>query len=194
MNDEEEAGPSHPAEEREPENVTRSLSLGKLRELRREFTREANGSILTLLLRIGDAMANATIPDGSEARQLRSLSRGVAIDLGIGKRQETLSLWRRLLSSVRERQLCKEDLQVPRGQWNMMEQGVRCLRELAVLEIVFSEDKGFPKSPDGVQYALQMWLKFFQLESEVYSCLLSDAAMEGERRLGGCIGSEAQHL
>lgn len=118
-------------------------------------------------------MANDTIPDGSKARQLGSLSRGVAIDQGIGKRQETLSLWRRLLSSVRERQLCKEDLHVLLGQWKMMEQGVRCLRELAVLEIVFSEDKGFPKRPGGVQYALQMWLKFAQLGSVVYSCYLA---------------------
>lgn len=93
MNAEEEAGPSHPAEETEPENITRSLTLGKLRELRREFTREANESILTWLLRIWDAMANDTVLDGSEARQVGSLSQGVVIDQRIRKRQETLSLW-----------------------------------------------------------------------------------------------------
>lgn len=124
MNDEEEAGPSHPAEELEPENIIRPLSLGKLRELRREFTREANESLLTWLLRIWGAMANDTILDGSEARQLESLSRGVVIDQGIGKRQETLCLWQHLLSSLRERHLCKEDLHVQQGQWNMMEQGI----------------------------------------------------------------------
>ncbi|XP_029821488.1 uncharacterized protein LOC115308080 [Manacus vitellinus] len=125
-NDDEEAGPSHPPEETEPEIITRSLSLGELRELRREFTRQANESILTWLLRIWDAAANDTILDGSEARQLGSLSRDVVIDQGIGRRQETLSLWRRLLSSVRERYLCKEDLHVQQGQWNTMEQGIRC--------------------------------------------------------------------
>lgn len=133
-------------------------------------------------------MANDTILDGSEARQLESLSQGVVIDQGIGKRQETLGLWQRLLSSVRERHLCKEDLHVQQGQWNMMEQGIRCLRELAVLEIVFSQDKGFPKSPDGVQCASQMRLKFAQLGSEIYSCYLAMLQWrEGEDKVGALV-------
>ncbi|KAJ7423280.1 hypothetical protein BTVI_10485 [Pitangus sulphuratus] len=41
--------------------------------------------------------------DGTEAKQLASLSWDVGIDEGIGKKTETLSLWRRLLSSMRER-------------------------------------------------------------------------------------------
>ncbi|XP_051624901.1 uncharacterized protein LOC127461275 [Manacus candei] len=187
-NDDEEAGPSHPPEETEPEIITRSLSLGELRELRREFTRQANESILTWLLRIWDAAANDTILDGSEARQLGSLSRDVVIDQGIGRRQETLSLWRRLLSSVRERYLCKEDLHVQQGQWNTMEQGIRCLRELAVLEIIFSEDERFPKSPDGVQCTSQMWLKFARLGPEMYSRYLATLQWrEGEDKVGALV-------
>ncbi|RMB89943.1 hypothetical protein DUI87_21613 [Hirundo rustica rustica] len=92
MTDEDVAGPSHSAEETEPEIITRSLSLGELRDLRREFTRQTNESILTWLLRIWDAAANDTILDGSEARQLGSLSRDVVIDQGIGRTQQTLSL------------------------------------------------------------------------------------------------------
>ncbi|RMC01643.1 hypothetical protein DUI87_21656 [Hirundo rustica rustica] len=163
MTDEDVAGPSHSAEETEPEIITRSLSLGELRDLRREFTRQTNESILTWLLRIWDAAANDTILDGSEARQLGSLSRDVVIDQGIGRTQQTLSLWRRLLTSVRDRYLCKEDLQVHQGKWSTMEQGIRCLRELAVLEIIFSEDERFPKSPDDVQCTSQMWLRFARL-------------------------------
>ncbi|RMC19126.1 hypothetical protein DUI87_03730 [Hirundo rustica rustica] len=68
VTDEDVAGPSHPAEETEPEIITRSLSLGELRDLRREFTRQTNESILTWLLRIWDAAANDTILDGCEAR------------------------------------------------------------------------------------------------------------------------------
>ncbi|RMC05254.1 hypothetical protein DUI87_18439 [Hirundo rustica rustica] len=169
MTDEDVAGPSHPAEETEPEIITRSLSLGELRDLRREFTRQTNESILTWLLRIWDAAANDTILDGSEARQLGSLSRDVVIDQGIGRTQQTLSLWRRLLTSVRDRYLCKEDLQVHQGKWSTMEQGTRCLRELAVLEIIFSEDERFPKSPDDVQCTSQMWLRFARLGPEMYS-------------------------
>ncbi|RMC11151.1 hypothetical protein DUI87_12064 [Hirundo rustica rustica] len=65
-----------------------------MRDLRREFTRQTNESILTWLLRIWDAAANDTILDGSEARQLGSLSRDVVIDQGIRRTQPTLSLWR----------------------------------------------------------------------------------------------------
>ncbi|RMC18175.1 hypothetical protein DUI87_05056 [Hirundo rustica rustica] len=92
VTDEDVAGPSHPAEETEPEIITRSLSLGELRDLRREFTRQTNESILTWLLCIWDAAANDTILDGSEARQLGSLSRDVVIDQGIGRTRETQPL------------------------------------------------------------------------------------------------------
>ncbi|RMB93711.1 hypothetical protein DUI87_29941 [Hirundo rustica rustica] len=94
MTDEDVAGPSHPTEETEPEIITRSLSLGELRDLQREFTHQTNESILTWLLRIWDAAANDTILDGSEARQLGLLSRDVVVDQGIGSTQQTLSLWR----------------------------------------------------------------------------------------------------
>ncbi|RMB89024.1 hypothetical protein DUI87_34594 [Hirundo rustica rustica] len=186
MTDEDVAGPSHPAEETEPEIITRSLSLGELRDLRREFTRQTNESILTWLLRIWDAAANDTILDGSEARQLGSLSRDVVIDQGIGRTQQTLSLWRRLLTSVRDRYLCKEDLlQVHQGKWSTMEQGTRCLRELAVLEIIFSEDERFPKSPDDVQCTSQMWLRFARLGPEMYSVYLATLQWrEGEDKVG----------
>lgn len=36
------------------------------------------------------------------------------------------------------------------GIWSTMEEGIHCLREMAVLEVVFSENERFPKSPDGV--------------------------------------------
>ncbi|RMC00758.1 hypothetical protein DUI87_22441 [Hirundo rustica rustica] len=173
VTDEDVAGPSHPAEETEPEIITLSLSLGGLRDLRWEFTCQTNESILTWLLGIWDTAANDTILDGSEARQLGSLSRDVVIDQGIGRTQQTLSLWRRLLTSVRDRYLCKEDLQVHQGKWSTMEQGMQCLRELAVLEIIFSEDERFPKSPDDVQCTSQMWLKFAQLGPEMYSYYLA---------------------
>ncbi|RMC16242.1 hypothetical protein DUI87_08457 [Hirundo rustica rustica] len=125
MTDEDVAGPSHPAEETEPEIITRSLSLGELRDLRREFTRQTNESILTWLLRIWDAAANDTILNGSEARQLGSLSRDVVIDQGIGRTQQTLSLWRRLLTSVRDRYLCKKTSRCTKengAQWNKVEE------------------------------------------------------------------------
>nr|XP_041567812.1 uncharacterized protein LOC121468360 [Taeniopygia guttata] len=52
VTDEDAAGPSHPAEETEPEIITRSLSLGELCDLLKEFTCQMNKSLLTWLLRI----------------------------------------------------------------------------------------------------------------------------------------------
>ncbi|RMC16614.1 hypothetical protein DUI87_06551 [Hirundo rustica rustica] len=65
-----------------------------------------------------------------------------------------------------------------------MEQGSRCLRELAVLEIIFSEDKRFPKSPDDVQSTFQMWLRFARLGPEMYSRYLATLQWrEGEDKV-----------
>ncbi|RMC20532.1 hypothetical protein DUI87_01383 [Hirundo rustica rustica] len=88
VTDEDVTGPSHPAEETEPEIITHCLSLGELHDLWKEFTCQTNESILTWLLHIWDAAANATILDGSEARQLGSLSRDVVIDQGMGRTQQ----------------------------------------------------------------------------------------------------------
>ncbi|XP_066036397.1 uncharacterized protein [Chamaea fasciata] len=185
VTDEEVAGPLHSAEVAEPEIITRSLSLGELHDLQREFTRQTNESILTWLLCIWDTAADDTILDRSEAKQLGSLSWDVVIDQGIGRTQETLSLWRRLLTSVKDRYLCKEDLQVHQGKWSTMEQGIRCLRELAVLEIIFSENERFPKSPDDVQCTLQMWLRFARLGPEMYSRYLATLQWrKGKDRVG----------
>ncbi|RMC10515.1 hypothetical protein DUI87_13320 [Hirundo rustica rustica] len=66
-----------------------------------------------------------------------------------------------------------------------MEQGTRCLRELAVLEIIFSEDERFPKSPDDVQCTSQMWLRFARLGPEMYSRYLATLQWrEGEDKVG----------
>ncbi|TRZ20737.1 hypothetical protein HGM15179_006401 [Zosterops borbonicus] len=185
VTDEDAAGPLQPAEETEIEIITRSLSLGELRDLQREFTCQTNKSILTWLLRIWDAAANDTILDGIEARQLGSLSRDVVIDQGIGKTQEPLSLWQRLLTSVKDRYLCKEDLQVHQGKWSTIEQGIQRLRELAVLEIIFSENERFPKNPDDVQCTSWMWLRLARLGPEMHSRYLATLQWrEGEDKVG----------
>lgn len=69
-----------------------------------------------------------------------------------------------------------------------MEQGIQCLRELAVLEIFFLEDERFPKSPDGVQCTSQMWLKFAWLRPEIYSHYLAALQWkEGEDKMDALV-------
>ncbi|RMC17956.1 hypothetical protein DUI87_04830 [Hirundo rustica rustica] len=65
-----------------------------------------------------------------------------------------------------------------------MEQGIRCLRELAVLKIIFSEDERFPKSPDDLQCTSQMWLRFARLGPEMCSRYLATLQWrEGEDKV-----------
>ncbi|KAJ7422565.1 hypothetical protein BTVI_13667 [Pitangus sulphuratus] len=79
--------------------------------------------------------------DGSEAKQLGSLSQDTGIDKGIGKRTETLSLQ----SCVRERYLFKGDLVVYPCRQNTMEKGIQYLRELAVVKACISLAKRLSK-------------------------------------------------
>ena len=66
--------------------------------------------------------------EGREAKQLGSLSREGGIDKAIGKKTQALSLWRRLLSGVRERYPFKEDVVCHPGKWTTMERGIQYLK------------------------------------------------------------------
>ena len=146
VTDEDAAGPSHPVEETEPEIITRSLSLGEIRDLRREFTRQANESILTWLLRLWDAAANDTILDGTEARQLGSLSREVVIDQGIGKNPRNPQP----LAATADK--CEGEIPVQRGSPSApkkmehhgtrypMPEGIGCVRDYFLRRREFSQE------------------------------------------------------
>ncbi|KAJ7404376.1 hypothetical protein BTVI_72480 [Pitangus sulphuratus] len=93
------------------------------------FSCQPGEPLVTRLLRCWDIEANGVTLDG-KAKQLRSLSWDVGIDQGIGKRPKTLNLCRQLLSSVRERYLCTEDLsacissmeRLTKDFWNLKEE------------------------------------------------------------------------
>ncbi|KAK4817536.1 hypothetical protein QYF61_019454 [Mycteria americana] len=76
---------------------------------------------------------------GREAKQLGSLSREGDIDKATGKGAQALSLWRWLLSGVKERYPFKEDVICHRVKWTTMERGIQYLRELAMLEVIYSD-------------------------------------------------------
>ncbi|GAB0203677.1 hypothetical protein GRJ2_002833300 [Grus japonensis] len=111
VKDDDESGPSREQEEEpEPEVITRSLSLSELRDMRKDFSCLPGEHIITWLLRCWDNGASSLELEGREAKQLGSLSREGGIDKAIGKKAQALSLWRRLLSSVRERYPFSEDV------------------------------------------------------------------------------------
>ncbi|KAK4810602.1 hypothetical protein QYF61_007339 [Mycteria americana] len=112
--EDERAGPPQGEEEEEEELVdemetTRSLSLSELRDMRKDFSRLPGEHIVTWLLPCWDSGANSLELEGKEAKQLGSLSREGGIDKAIGKGEPARSLWRQLLSAMKERYPFKED-------------------------------------------------------------------------------------
>ncbi|GAB0209386.1 ubiquitin carboxyl-terminal hydrolase 4 [Grus japonensis] len=172
VKDDDEPGPSREQEEEpEPEVITRSLSLSELRDMRKDFSRLPGEHIITWLLRCWDNGASSLEPEGREAKQLGSLSREGGIDKAIGKKAQALSLWRRLLSSVRERYPFSEDVICWPGKWTTMERGIQYLRELAVREMVYYDldNAQLPADPDEVQCTRPMWRKFVRSAPSSYA-------------------------
>ncbi|GAB0207580.1 hypothetical protein GRJ2_003223700 [Grus japonensis] len=91
----------------------------------------------------------------------KCLGREGGIDKAIGKKAQALSLWRRLLSSGRERYPFSEDVVCRPGKWTTMERGIQYLRELAVREMVYYDPDNvqLPTDPDEVQCTRLMWRK-----------------------------------
>ncbi|KAK4811353.1 hypothetical protein QYF61_027582 [Mycteria americana] len=133
--EDERPGPSKGEEEEElvdKTETTRSLSVSELRDMRKDFRCHPGEHLVTWLLRCWDSGASSLELEGKEAKQLGSLSREGGIDKAIGKGEPALSLWRQLLSAMKERYPFKEDVYCP-GKWTTMEKGIQYLRELAVL-------------------------------------------------------------
>ncbi|KAM6104279.1 uncharacterized protein LJ206_019086 isoform 2-T2 [Theristicus caerulescens] len=171
-----ERGPSQEQEDEEAESTnemvtTRSLSLSELRDMRKDFSRHPGKHIITWLLRCWDNGASSLELEGREAKQLGSLSREGGIDKVIGKGAKVLSLWRRLLSGVKERYPFKEDVICHPGKWTTMERGIQYLRELAVLEVIHNDlnNEHLSKDPDEVQCTRLMWRKFVRSAPSSYA-------------------------
>ncbi|KAK4815853.1 hypothetical protein QYF61_009021 [Mycteria americana] len=104
--DDEKAGPSQGEEEEElmdEMETTRSLSLSELRDMRKYCSHHPGEHVVTWLLQCWDNGASSLELQGRKGKQLGSLSREGGIDKVIGKGAEALSLWRQLLSGLKER-------------------------------------------------------------------------------------------
>ncbi|NXB75086.1 DZIP3 ligase, partial [Donacobius atricapilla] len=125
-------------------------SQRKLQEIRRHFTRPPGQSILLWLYHCWCSGADVDVfLDSHDAKQLGSLSCKAAIDSRIGRRTGTLSLWMRLVSSVREAYTVHE-LLVYRDRWNTKLEGVQYLTELTMADILFgkSRNQHYLHNPD----------------------------------------------
>ncbi|KAK4806879.1 hypothetical protein QYF61_012600 [Mycteria americana] len=132
--------------------------------------RHPSEQIISWLLRCWDTGDNS-----KEAWQLGSLARDKAIDKGIGKGATVLSLWRRLLSSVKERHPLKEDLANSRSKWTTIEGGIQYLRELAMVEVIYSnlDNNQASKDLNEIWCMRSTWRKFVQSAPTSYTNTLA---------------------
>uniref|UniRef100_A0A8B9W4C7 Uncharacterized protein n=1 Tax=Anas zonorhyncha TaxID=75864 RepID=A0A8B9W4C7_9AVES len=178
--DDDDAGPSRIQEEEDEDAekatvTTRSLNERELRDVRKDFGRCIGEQLVTWLLRCWDSGANCVELDGREARRLGSLARDAGIDKAIADGAQSTSLWRRLLSAVRERYPFKEELLCLPGKWTTMEKGIQYLRELAVREVIYEDPdlRQTSKDPDEVKCTRPMWRKFVRSAPSSYASSLA---------------------
>ncbi|PKU29737.1 ubiquitin carboxyl-terminal hydrolase 4 [Limosa lapponica baueri] len=169
-------------EESESEIITRSLSKSELWDTQKDFSRFPGEHIVTWLLWCWDNGASSLEMEGREARQLGSLSREGGIDKAIGKKTQALSLWRRLLSGMRERYPFSEDVVCHPSKWTTMERGIQHLRELVVREMIYHDPNNMqlPTDPDEIQCTRPMWRKFVRSTQSSYANSLAVLEYKGK--------------
>ncbi|RMC05626.1 hypothetical protein DUI87_17711 [Hirundo rustica rustica] len=149
-----------------------SFSLKDLWGLRKDYRRQPDESIISWLVHLWDAAGEATILDGTEARNVGSLSYDPVIDQEMMRAASPCSLCVQVLGSVAERYLCADDLYMQQTPWKTIEQGIQRLREMAVAEIVFSDDIN-TRNPDLVSCTSVMWQKLTGLGPLEYASALA---------------------
>ncbi|NWT86775.1 DZIP3 ligase, partial [Lanius ludovicianus] len=157
----------------------------KLQEIQRRFTRLPDQPLLLWLYECWFAGANVDVFLNSyEARQLGSLSRDENIDREIGRRTGTLSLWRRLVSSVRFAYTADEVITY-RDRWDTKLEGVQYLTELTMVDILYENTRNivFLDDPDEAYCTWRIWQAFKKSASPFYAKALSSVTWNGDLKV-----------
>ncbi|NXS23567.1 DZIP3 ligase, partial [Mystacornis crossleyi] len=157
----------------------------KLQDIRERFTRLPEESLLLWLYDCWFAGASLDVfLNRYEARQLGSLARDVAVDRGIGRRKGTLSLWRRLVESVRDA-YAGHEVMVRRARWNSKLEGVRYLTELTMLDILYGNTRNvqYLDNPDEAYCTWYIWEAFKTSAPPLYAKALSSFTWHGDLKV-----------
>jgi len=151
--------------------------------MRKDYSRHPGEHIVTWLLRCWDKGASKLEVKGKETKQLGSLARDGGIDKAIGKKEQVPSLYRRLLSRVRERYPFSDDSVCYPSKWTNMERGIQYVRKLAVQELVYydTDDEQVHTDPDEVQRTASMWRKFVWSAPSSYAKSLAVVNWKGKK-------------
>ncbi|PKU29135.1 ubiquitin carboxyl-terminal hydrolase 4 [Limosa lapponica baueri] len=157
------------------EETTRSLTLSELRDIHEDYSHQEGEQVVTWLLRCRDTGADSLDLDGRESKQLAPLARESDIDRALGRPPQSLTLWRRLLLSVRSRYPYRDDIMYQPPKWTTIERGVKNLREIAVREMIFSnlDDLQTSLDPDAVQITGPIWRKWVLSAPAAYANVLA---------------------
>ncbi|XP_071415742.1 uncharacterized protein [Pithys albifrons albifrons] len=189
--DEGAAAPSQQADP-EPEIITESLSFDNLRSLRKDIARHPGEPIPTWLIRVWDLMGETLQLDGAEARFLGALAQDVAIEQVFVRESKPLSLWARLLTSVRETLVYGEILQEHhmKKTWKTMEEGILRLREMAVMDVLFGRGGQTNNDPDKVRCTPYMWWILSRTGPAEYTEFLASIYREENQETVGAVANK----
>lgn len=140
----------------------RSLSLGELQEIQKDFSHHPSEHVTTCLLRCSDIWASCLELEGREDKQLGSLSKEAGIDKVIEEVTQVLNLWRWSYQSwgkgfpPRKVQHVAQENGLHRDRYPIT-RGISPVRDYLLWP-----EKHTATDPDEVQSMWSMWQKFVQ--------------------------------
>ncbi|XP_005042583.1 PREDICTED: uncharacterized protein LOC101816049 [Ficedula albicollis] len=177
-------GLSQPAGE--PEVITEYPWYESLRNLRKDIARRGCEATTTWLLRVLDLVGTSVQLDATEARNLGPLTQDSGLNQVFVREPGPLSLWERLLMSVRERFVYRERMPEHhrRRPWKTLEEGIQQLREVAVLEVLFGRDGQHDNDPDKVRCTGQMLWNLATLGPSQYTAFIAMINADNKETVG----------
>ncbi|RMC16306.1 hypothetical protein DUI87_08522 [Hirundo rustica rustica] len=194
-NKDKKGGPSQPAGESEVEIITESLTYESLRNLQKDLARRGREAYTAWLLQVWDLIGIGVQLHSSEARNLGPLTQGSGVNQVFVREQGPLSLWERLLMSVRERFVHRDRMQEHHHRmcWKTLEEGIEQLREVAVLEVLFGRGEQHDNDPDKVRCTGQMLWNLATLGPSQYATFIATINPDNNRETVGSVANKLRN-
>ncbi|RMC04284.1 hypothetical protein DUI87_19103 [Hirundo rustica rustica] len=194
-NKDKKGGPSQPGGESEVEIITESLTYESLCNLQKDLARRGREAYTAWLLRVWDLIGTGVQLDSSEARNLGPLTQDSGVNQVFVREPGPLSLWERLLMSVRERFVYRDRMQEHhhRMRWKTLEEGIQQLREVAVLEVLFGRGGQHNNDPDKVRCTGQMLWNLATLGPSQYATYIATIHPDTNRETVGSVANKLRN-
>ncbi|RMC20397.1 hypothetical protein DUI87_01246 [Hirundo rustica rustica] len=188
-------GPSQPAGEPEVEIITESLTYESLCNLQKDIARWGREAYTTWLLRVWDHIGAGMQLDNGEARNLGPLTQDSGVNQVFVRELGPLSLWERLLMSLRERFVHRDRMQEHhhRMRWKTLEEGIQKLREVAALEVLFGRGGQHDNDPNKVRCTGQMLWNLATLGPSQYATFVATINADNNRETVGSVANKLRN-